>query len=92
LVKLEYSYGGVVKCLSKWIFEILSWFSWETTTELGKRQHDLRVISWSDQELRVSSISLFDISLINVRQTTRVRFSPLGLESYTSPVLWEINI
>jgi len=90
-LQFEYTNCSIVQGLSEWILQVLP-IDWKTTTCLSHGDHDFSIVSWSNEELWVLSVSVQKIFLVSAWDTTRVRLGPLGLESNTSPILWEVDV
>lgn len=90
-MKFENTNGSIVEGLSEWVFKVLT-VLWQTTASLSHGEHNLSVVSWSNEELWVLSISLQKIFLVSVGDTTRVGLGPSGFESNTGPILWEVDV
>jgi hypothetical protein len=90
-LQFEYTNCSIVQGLSEWILQVLP-IDWKTTTCLSHGDHEFSIVSWSHEELWVLSVSVQKIFLVSAWDTTRVGLGPLGLESNTSPILWEVNV
>jgi hypothetical protein len=90
-VEFENTDCSIVKRFGEWVVEVLS-VDRETTTYLSHGYHEFGVISGSDEELWILSVSLQKIFLVSIWNTTGVGLGPFGFEPNTGPILGEIYV